>query len=267
MSSTRGRLTTAHKYTLIVLLLLCASCSRSPRDYEQEIGSNDDAASEHSLNYKLPELSDQLQPFNIAIIGDNTAKLDGGWTNILANWISSRYDRTVVINAIEDPAIDRYSALKTLDKGSPVPINIWVAAVPNLTVQQTAERLPILLPFTDEVSPDLVIFSQGHNAGSRSLARTAIPLLEKIRTQYADAEILTVLQNPWRSDVQAAELHDLNIRDLKTSAKIAGFQTIDVHDAFVQDPRPLEDLLDTNGIYPNGQGYILWAQIIESILQ
>ena len=253
------------KSTVLILLLAVsiASCSATASTSDTFQPS---APQSREADYKLPELTGGRSPFKIAILGDNTAKLDGGWTNIFANWVSDRFNRTVLIRAIESADSMTYSEIKTIDKGSETPIEIWVAAVPNLTIQQLQERISILLPFTTNSSPDLIIFNQGHNVGSRSLAKSAIPILKQLCKTYTETAILTILQNPWLPEVDQGNVNDLNIQDLKTSTKNSGFQAIDVHAAFQQDGRPLKDLLDTGGTFPNADGYILWAQTLESEL-
>ncbi|WP_141216972.1 SGNH/GDSL hydrolase family protein [Rhodococcus sp. 14-2483-1-2] len=267
MSTDKKAANLAQKLLLFSLALVLTSCS-SPNP--SETPDIDAAAPQSELQpspFTLPDLSDDSTPFKIVLLGDNTSKLDGGWTNIFANWLSTRYDRTVVVNGIEDGNATSYSVLKTIGQGSRTPIEVWNSAVPNLTVQQFAERLNVMLPFDTGASPDLIIFSQGHNSGTRSLARTAIPVLKSMRATYPQSAIIAVLQNPWLAQSDSQNTNSLNIQDLRTSAKNSGFATIDVYSAFRNDARPLETLLDTGGTFPSADGYILWAQVMESELQ
>ncbi|MBY4036022.1 SGNH/GDSL hydrolase family protein [Rhodococcus fascians] len=250
----------------MAIAAVIVSCS-PPQEYTESQTAPKPPESQNQPGYRLPDLSADTAPFKMAILGDNTSKLDGGWTNIFANWLSTRFNRTVIINGIETPDATDYSIVKQIDKGSRYPIELWNAAVPNMTMQQVADRISILLPFDTESQPDLVMFSQGHNSGTRSLARTAIPILKNIRGRYPTAEILVILQNPWLEREDPQNTNALNVEDLKTSAKNSGFQTLDIYSAFNQDPRPLENLLDISGTFPSADGYILWSQIVETKIQ
>jgi lysophospholipase L1-like esterase len=251
---------------MFIIAGILVSCSPPQESTKTDIAPIS-PESQNQPGYRLPDLSEDAAPFKIAILGDNTSKLDGGWTNIFANWLSTRFNRTVIINGIETPYATDYSIAKQIDKGSRYPIELWNAAVPNMTMQQVTDQVSILLPFDTESQPDLIMFSQGHNSGTRSLARTAIPVLKNIRDMYPRATILVILQNPWLEREDAQNTNALNVKDLKTSAKNSGFQTLDIYSAFIQDPRPLEKLLDINGTFPSAEGYILWSQIVETQIQ
>lgn len=209
----------------------------------------------------LSALADPAKPVTIAIIGDNTSKLDGGWINIVANWISVEYKRTVALHTLDDLGSSyRLNRLFNEQYGSTV--EIFSGEVRNANIQQVGNKLDVLSP---PIAPDLLLVSQGHNAGSRSLAKTSITILRDLRQRFPDAEIAAILQNPWDSKAEGSRQNDLNVRDLRVSAVNSGFTTVDIYQSFLNHA-DWTSLLESDGTYPNGNGYIHWASEMEDYI-
>ncbi|RRQ29215.1 hypothetical protein DK926_04860 [Rhodococcus sp. Eu-32] len=253
----------------MAILICCSGCAdtTTPQDVEQQ---RTDTITESNDKCQISDqvdagLSNRQSPYNIVIIGDNTSKMIGGWVNIFANWVSTNHQRPVRI--YEPASATSESAYREVQSVSlqidSEAVNIFNANPENLTVHETALRIPTLLPTADMADHiDLILYSQGQNAGSRSLAKAALPSLKQLRNENPETHIVAILQNPWRPDADVSKTNELNISDLRTSLQINDFAAIDINQRFIEQPN-WESLLDPTGTYPNADGYILWAAEVE----
>ncbi|OYO11771.1 hypothetical protein CGZ94_15300 [Enemella evansiae] len=187
----------------------------------------------------LVRSEDQL---DIVVLGDASGAGEDKW---VAQWADSlAANRRIELRAIEN---GRASTRNLGNSGSSTVLRN--VSESGLTLRDATNRFDQLVP----AGTDLVILNFGHQESEGSISADLDRLWNRIPPS---ATGLVMLQNPERGATQQAQRN--RVRAVTDWASRNRAPTVDVFDAFIQAPEPLAELLDRDGVLPNGTGSRVW---------
>ncbi|MBJ7289746.1 hypothetical protein [Williamsia sp.] len=202
------------------------------------------------------------EPVNLLVVGDGTGKSSGSWVFLAAQSLGQRFGRTVEIRDWRLGSAGRYGSATRAWSARGAPVTIWNASTSrNITYfRQTLDRwIPGGVPHVD-----VVIVSNGVVVDGGELAQRSIELMTRLRERLPGAAVVAVLQptSPGQRSVSFGGTTAAD--DLRVSARINRFQTIDVDAAFARSEPGAVFAGPT--AYPNADGYRLWATTVSDAL-
>lgn len=228
-----------------------------------------------SFNRFMSKLDSQSADANIVIATDSTGNGPSNWPYLLfAGSVADAYPEwTILIRFWSGSA---YAAATTLQTGTGSRmLTVWVAAVDGSIANRFAgeDFEPAIL----DPNPDVIMLSYGHNADIQgtgpytSLTYRQLSwfggIADALDKNVPNIPVILIGQNPTNNDNGSNPLgtdDGFMRRRLDILFPMASRQkwgVINVHDAFLQYPLPLADLLLDN-THPNLIGSTLWADVV-----
>ena len=161
----------------------------------------------------------------------------------------------------------RYSAWNTAT-GAYDPATTYGSGQPTVTIWNASHASPVMSNEASRVATvwhqaDLVIYSYGHRKSAAQVTPALDAIDAAVQHQNAQALSLVMIQNP---DPVATEAQQKTTTAAVASWANANYlPTVDIYDAFVNDPRSRSQLVQADGT-PTPAGSALWAQTLNSAL-
>lgn len=193
---------------------------------------------------------------SVLVLGDSTGNSIDEW---VALWGRSMTDVRTMMTRQWDAKVERFAPEFTHLGGHGPELTLWNLSQPGALADYPVTRLTAV-----KSTPDLVIYSFGHNDTFTDIGPHLDATAQAVAKRWGDVPQVVILQNPTTGKLA---LRDSNVTAyLRTTwAPEHGAATIDVEKAFLEDGRPLQDLLrDTT--HPNAAGSELWARVVAKAL-
>lgn len=200
-------------------------------------------------------LEEKERPWVLAVVGDSTGNESHEWVYLLAESMSDKFDRPVLIHnwSVETSA---YSDSTTVGAGSAAPIVVWNGSASGKAFDYSLTHRTALAP----QKPDLLILNHGHNhAAEQDLRSGTYKFVEWAVTAWEAAPAIAVtLQNP-RID-KGAEVHAAGVASLRQQWSDSKVTLIDVWSAFQYSSQDVSALVRSDGFHPSPAGEVVWAE-------
>lgn len=192
------------------------------------------------------------QSATVLVLGDGTGGEQYGWVSTWAHkYLGSKFRvQYHEWNAQTDGFRDQ-SNFGDGDKQ----LRLWNASIPGATSKAVEGRLADLLDAVGQ--PDVVVLSFGHTEQADQVGDGLRSVWKRVNV----AAGLVVIQNPEKGPRGSAPQRE-TAHAVQSWAKRTDLPTVNVYQAFVEDPAPLKDLLESDGVIPSEAGSELWARIV-----
>lgn len=200
---------------------------------------------------EISELLGSGEPVRVVVVGDATGEDDAtqGTQRWVTRWADGlAQERAVELRAMGDDG--EYADAQRLGAGDN-PIEIRNASGRPALLSEVITDSERLIP----ADTDIVVLNFGHRESARSLADDLTNLQERLPQ---GSMALVVLQNSQRGGGSRAHVTRVDV--VRAWSYEAGLPRLDVFGAFLDDPRPLVELLGPNLVIPNDAGATLWAE-------
>ena len=204
-------------------------------------------------------LEDVDREWSLSVLGDSTGNGDHEWVYLVAESLSSEYDRQVTIHDWDD-RMNEYGSEHTVGDGPNAAITIWNSSASGQSPDYQLRYLAAAYP----EPADLVIVNHGHNASSEFVMTTSIArLIFEVNNAFvARPAVAVTLQNPRTDDT--AEIQESVVAALREQYSEGDYSLIDVYSAF--DKNDLGSTLGDDGRHPTEAGEKVWASAVETAL-
>ena len=219
----------------------------------------------HQIPQVMQRLNDPSHAFNLVVLGDSTGAAREGWVVQVARALGAKTGRAVNFHqwSVEQEP-DVYLAPWSIARGGDQPVTVWNGSASGKNAEYTNAHWDELVPIPrDQV--DLVLINHGHNEPAGALASDALNLADMAVTQFPNAAVAGILQNPERPGSPNADVQDRNVADLQEQMTASGYETIDVHTPYRTMPG-WEAAYDAGDLHPNQAGYDLWTGVVRQAL-
>ena len=134
-----------------------------------------------------------------------------------------------------------------------------------LTVWNASRRAPDLAGEPARVvkasrPADVVLLSYGHRKSANEIGDALTAIHKAVRRRNPDATVIVLLQNP--DPVQTQYLQQETVEEVRKWARKADLDTVNIQDAFLNDPAPRSGLVEADGS-PTPTGSALWARTLQ----
>jgi lysophospholipase L1-like esterase len=199
----------------------------------------------------------------LAVLGDSTGNDTDEWVRLVASWLASRYPAYTVLHWLWNDTNQNYDTPTTIQAGSGShSLKIYNASTPGKLASYSTPILAAQLP----IAPHAVIMNYGHNTTATTVRPDNLTLARAVREKYPYTTIVITAQNPripTDPDYGNGLLRQQSNIDL---AQSEGFGLINILQAFLSNPNYATDWLQPDGLHPNSNGSIRWAQEVEKHL-
>ncbi len=108
---------------------------------------------------------------------------------------------------------------------------------------------------------DTVLLSYGHRKDADSISTRLAAVRKAVLAKNPDANIVVLIQNP--DPVASAAIQRQTTRAVRSWAKQADLDTVDIYSAFQADHRGRRKLVEWDGS-PTPAGSRLWAKVLQA---
>ena len=192
---------------------------------------------------------------SILVIGDGSGDEDDEWVSV---WAREHLAKDAVVSyRAWDRANNQYGPVVRSGSAGPT-IDVWNASVRSPDMTQEPDR--IARAWQDA---DVVLFSYGHRRTPGQVPGRMDAVLAAVRANDEDVKVVTLLQNPGRAATEIVRRE--TVQAMRIWADAHTFPTVDIFAAFMADPTPRNDLVESDGS-PTPQGSALWALTLADAL-
>lgn len=192
---------------------------------------------------------------SILVIGDGSGDEDDEW---VAVWARDHLAQNATVSyRAWDRANNQYAAAVRSGTSGPT-IELWNASVSSPDMAREPDR--IARAWQDA---DVVLLSYGHRRDPAQVAAQMDAVAAAVRANGPDARIVVLLQNPDRAATEAVQAEA--VEAIRNWADAEGYPTVDIFAAFMADPAPRNDLVESDGS-PTPAGSQLFAGILADAL-
>ena len=203
----------------------------------------------------LAQRLDSADPVSLMVLGDGSGDGQQEWVSL---WAVDHLagSRRVAYHAWS-ASTQRWATAKNTGKGAAT--TIWNASVSAPSLKDEPKRV-----VTVWKPVDAVILSYGHRKPAAEVAQGLDAIYRAVRAKDKDAAVIVMLQNP--DPVATQTTQQQTVEAVKRWAQDAGLDTVNIYDAFVNDPAPRYQLVQTDGS-PTPVGSQLWAKTFDAALR
>ena len=148
---------------------------------------------------------------------------------------------------------------KAITTGKGAKVAVWNASTASPNLAKEAKRLAKVWK-----PADVVILSYGHRGNPTSIAGQLDDLRKAVEGQNPEAIMIVMIQNPDPVATQANQA--ATTKAVKAWAKKHDLDTVNLYDAFVNDPSPRYQLVTSDGS-PTPLGSALWARTLAEAIK
>lgn len=189
------------------------------------------------------------------MIGDGSGDEDDEW---VAVWARDHLAANATVSyRAWDRANNQYAAAVRTGSAGPT-LELWNASVRSPDMSREPDR--IALAWQDA---DVVLLSYGHRRNPSQVTAEMDAVAAAVRANGPDARIVVLLQNPDRAATEAVQAEA--VEAIRNWADAEGYPTVDIFAAFMADPAPRNDLVESDGS-PTPAGSQLFAGILADAL-
>lgn len=212
----------------------------------------------------LSQLENEITDLNIVLAGDSTGDATTEWFYLLAEAVATAYpawsikyrpwnNGTLQYPPASEVVIQTGTGARTL--------TFWNASVSGAVASMHGGAN--FNAVFEQVSPDLVFLSYGHNGGTSAIRQLSYfsAIIEPLQTRLQDIPVVIIGQNPTTIDDTMSE----KVEVLRALAGRNGYGFIDVHNAFLNAGVSLPSLM-ADTVHPNAAGSQLWADTVFSFM-
>jgi len=203
----------------------------------------------------IADIIDSPDGASILVIGDGSGNQGDEWVSVWARDHLAE-DATVSYRVWDRDAAEYAEAVEF---GSSDPeVAVWNASVS--APDMATEPGRISEAWQDA---DAVLLSYGHRQSADKISAQMDAVLAAVRAQSKSVPVAVLIQNPDRANTESAQRETTS--EITKWADAAGFPTVDIYTAFIDDPARRNDLVEADGS-PTPQGSKLWAKTLAQAL-
>lgn len=213
----------------------------------------------------MNQLSNGWGNATITLLGDSTGNDRSEWFYQLSVWIAERYPHYRTTYRQWNHQKQAYGAPVVLSEG-----NGWLTlSLYNGSVGGAKAGYALQGNRFDKLTAqggNLFLLSYSHNEGRDTSYPTYNRLAAKLAALWPSPDVVPVLQNPEGTPSKTSlerYAHNVRLHSIAELAEENGWTTIDAHQQFASDKRPLRSLVP-DGIHPNAAGQALWLNAAKS---
>ena len=201
------------------------------------------------------ELFDRKKTVSVLVLGDGSGDENDEW---VAVWASTYLAKSGAVRyLVWDRATGAYGNDVTYGSGKPT-VTVWNAS--RAAVDLSAEPARVATVWH---KADLVIYSYGHRKTANDLSAALPKIYAAVQKKDSHTAALVMIQNP---DPQTTEAKQrAATQAVQTWADENDLPTLDIYDAFIDDPHSRAQLVESDGS-PTPVGSKLWAQTLNDAL-
>ncbi len=185
---------------------------------------------------------------SILVMGDGSGNEPDEWVYLWAHDHLAA-NRQVKYHAWNTDS-SRWGKAVTTGKGAAT--TVWNASKTSPDLAKEAKRLSAVWH-----PSDAVILSYGHRGDPKTIASQLDDMRKAVKAKNPQAIVLVMIQNP---DPVATQYNQADTtKAVKAWAKKRDLDTVNIYDAFVNDPAPRYSLVEFDGS-PTPLGSALWAR-------